>query len=454
MKPTALSALAHACDGLLIGADREVAAVTIDSRAVPAAALFIALRGERVDGHDFAAAALAAGAVALLVERRLPLEAPQLLVTDAVAALARIAAALRAGRDTVVLALTGSNGKTSVKTLAAAMLAKVAPTYANPGNRNNEIGMPLALIEQPEDVRFAVYEMGAGQPGDIDHLAAIARPRISLVNNIGPAHLERMGSLAGIARTKGAIHARLPADGTAVINADDAFAMWFEANLPPCRMLRFGIDSSADVRAAEWRPEADGSRFRLLTPAGAAIVRLPLPGRHNLLNALAAGSLALAAGVPLDAIVAALQEAAPVAGRLQAHRLPGGAELIDDSYNANPESVAAAIGVLAHRGGRGWLVLGDMRELGADAARLHAEVGERARLAGLDGLWTVGALAAEASRAFGAGARHFDRQSELIEALRGALAADVHCLVKGSRGSRMDRVVDALLGRGEASHAA
>jgi UDP-N-acetylmuramoyl-tripeptide--D-alanyl-D-alanine ligase len=454
MKPLRLSRLAAWCGGRLTGDDVEVTALTIDSRSAAPGSLFVALRGERVDGHDFAEAAAACGAAALLVERTLPQSTPQLVVDDAIAALARIATGLRDGRDTTILALTGSNGKTSVKTLTAAMLSRVAPTYANPGNRNNEIGMPLALIDQPEDARFAIYEMGAGQPGDIDHLAAIARPQVTLVNNIGPAHLERMGSLIGIAETKGAIHARLPADGTAVINADDAFAPWFEAKLPPCRVLRFGIEASADVRAVDWRPEADGSRFRLVTLQGESVLRLPLPGRHNLLNALAASSLALAAGAPLAAIVDGLQGATAVAGRLQTQRLPDGAEIIDDSYNANPGSVAAGITVLAARPGRRWLVLGDMRELGAEAAQLHAEVGEQARAAGLDGLWTVGEHAGQASRAFGEGARHFERQADLIDALRSAMSADVHCLVKGSRGSRMDRVVDALLGRGEASHAA
>jgi UDP-N-acetylmuramoyl-tripeptide--D-alanyl-D-alanine ligase len=454
MKPLRLSRLAAWCGGRLTGHDVEVTALTIDSRSAAPGSLFVALRGERVDGHDFAEAAAACGAAALLVERTLPQATPQLVVDDAIAALARIATGLRDGRDTTILALTGSNGKTSVKTLTAAMLSRVAPTYANPGNRNNEIGMPLALIDQPEDARFAIYEMGAGQPGDIDHLAAIARPQVTLVNNIGPAHLERMGSLIGIAETKGAIHARLPADGTAVINADDAFAPWFEAKLPPCRVLRFGIEASADVRAVDWRPEADGSRFRLVTLQGESVLRLPLPGRHNLLNALAASSLALAAGAPLAAIVDGLQGATAVAGRLQTQRLPAGAEIIDDSYNANPGSVAAGITVLAARPGRRWLVLGDMRELGAEAAQLHAEVGEQARAAGLDGLWTVGEHAGQASRAFGEGARHFERQADLIDALRSAMSADVHCLVKGSRGSRMDRVVDALLGRGEASHAA
>lgn len=457
MKSVSLSEVLRWCDGRLAGAGGRsdtvtVESVVIDSRQVGPGALFCALRGDRVDGHDFVPQAVAAGAVAVLVERALDTTVPQLLVADVVHAIGLIAAGLGHQRGTTVLALTGSNGKTSVKTLLASILERVAPTYANPGNRNNEIGMPLALIEQPEHARFAVYEMGAGQPGDIGYLAGIARPRIALVNNIGPAHLERMGSLLGIAETKGAIYQALPDDGIAVINADDAFGEWFAARTAGRRVLRFGIDASADVLARGWQPHATGSRFRLSTPEGEVDVDMPLPGRHNLSNALAASTMALAAGVPLEAIVGAIESATGVAGRLQIERLPGGAELIDDSYNANPQSVAAAIAVLAARPGRKWLVLGDMRELGFEAARLHAEAGSRAREAGIDELWTVGDLAAEAAAAFGPGAHHFNQQPDLIDALRGGIGADVHCLVKGSRGSRMDRVVAALKGQ-EASHA-
>lgn len=457
MRPLPLSEIAACCGARLHGVDRVVERVVTDSREAGTGVLFAALRGERVDGHDFVDRAAAAGAAAALVERPLALDLPQLVVGDVLQAIGRIAATLRNGRDTTVLALTGSNGKTSVKTLVASMLERVGDSYASPGNRNNELGMPLALIDQPEQARFAVYEMGAGQPGDIAYLAGLARPHVALVNNIGPAHLERMGSLLGIAETKGAIYDGLVEDGVAVINADDAFGEWFAVRNAGRRLLRFGIDASADICARDWQPQAERQHFRLRTPAGEADVMLPLPGRHNLSNALAAASMALAAGVPLDAVVAALHEASAVAGRLQTQRLASGAELIDDSYNANPQSARAAIDVLAARGGRGWLVLGDMRELGPEGARLHAEVGERAREVGLDMLWTVGSLAAEASRAFGSGARHFDQQPALIAALQAALdqqaGADLHCLVKGSRGSRMDRVVAALAG-GESDHAA
>ncbi len=450
MKPLSLSRIAVWTDAVLCGEDRAVAALATDSRAVRPGALFAALRGERVDGHDFAAQAAADGAAALLVQREVAVALPQLVVADVLAAIGRIAAGLRRERPTTVLALTGSNGKTSVKTLLASMLGASGSTYANPGNRNNELGMPLALIEQPEDARFGIYEMGAGQPGDIAYLAAIAQPHVALVNNIGPAHLERMGSLLGIAETKGAIYDALATDGTAVINADDAFGEWFGARNAGRRIVRFGIDATADVTARDWRPGPEGNLFRLCTPGGDAPVALPLAGRHNLSNALAAASMAWAAGASLPQIAAALETATGVAGRLQSDRLPSGAELIDDSYNANPQSTAAAIAVLAGRRGQRILVLGDMRELGPEAARLHAQAGDRAREAGIDALWTVGELAAHASRAFGAAGRHFASQAELIDALRAQLGADTHCLVKGSRGSRMDRIVDAL----RADHAA
>src|SRR5690606_12070997 len=355
-----------------------------------------------------------------------------------------------------------------------------ATAYANPGNRNNEIGLPLAVIDQPEDARYAIYEMGAGQPGDIAYLTDVVAPHAALVNNVAAAHLERMGSLLGVAETKGAIYAALRAGGTAVINADDAFAPWFEdlvarshagttatgpASDVAVRILRFGIDASAEVYPDKLHCGAEGSRFTLVAPQGRTDIALPLPGRHNVANALAAAALALSVGATLADVAEGLAAAPPVAGRLVRHLLPNGALLVDDSYNANPGSVAAAIATLAALKAEGrvpWLVLGDMRELGPDAERLHAEAGERARASGIDHLFTVGPLSAAASRAFGADAQHFASQDALAGALRAALlsagGAGVACLVKGSRGSAMDRIVAALLPAatptGGASHAA
>ncbi len=447
MRPVSIEQLASWAGARVHGAlNTRVATVSIDSRALGADALFVALAGERVDGHDFVAQAAAAGAVAALVEREIAgVAIPQLRVDSTVLALGRIAAGLRAGRRSTVLALTGSNGKTTVKSLLASILAQVAPTYASAGNRNNEIGMPLALIDEPADCRFAIYELGAGQPGDIAHLAAIAAPQVALVNNIGPAHLERMGSLLGIAETKAAIYDALPADGTAVINADDVFGPWFAQRVGRRPVLRFGLEADADVRALEIRCSAAGSRFRLLANAAEIDVELPLPGRHNLRNALAAAAMAVAVGAPLERVADGLARAEAVAGRQTRLNLGNGAELIDDSYNANPASVAAAIASLAQAGGEAWLVLGDMLELGPQAAELHAEVGRQARAAGLGGLFTVGALAAHAARSFGSGAAHFEQQSALIAELQTRLKPGVVCLVKGSRGSQMEQVVAALV---------
>jgi UDP-N-acetylmuramoyl-tripeptide--D-alanyl-D-alanine ligase len=445
MRPVRLSVIASWCEGRHIGGDVEIHAVGTDTRALAPGVLFVALRGENFDAHDFVAEAEAKGATALLLHRDLDSDLPRVLCADTEEALGEIAAGMQKERSAVVVALTGSNGKTSVKALLQGILARAGRTYFNPGNRNNEIGLPLAVLDAPEDAEFAIYEMGAGKPGDIAYLASIVPPQVALVNNIAPAHLERMGSLLGVAETKGAIYEALPDDGVAVINADDAFAAYFATIAGGRRKLRFGIDNDADVRG-ERIMQADGaSSFTLHTPAGSAEILLPLPGRHNVLNALAASALALAAGAPFAAIVEGLRHAEPVQGRQIAHRLANGAVLIDDSYNANPGSVTAAIATLVQASGTSWLVLGDMKELGEGAAQLHAEIGLRAKQAGLDRLWTIGELSREASACFGAGARHFVDQETLIAALRSELHAGARCLIKGSRSSAMDRVVAALL---------
>ena len=471
MRALRLSQVAAMAGGRLHGEDVLVDALATDTRALPAAgnALFIALKGERFDGHDHVAAAAQAGVVAALVSRQLDVAAgdgllPQVVVADTERALAAFAAAMQRERTAKVIAITGSNGKTSVKTLLLAILQRVGSTYANPGNRNNEIGLPLAVLDAPDDAQFAIYEMGAGKPGDIAYLTAIARPDVALVNNIAPAHLERMGSLLGVAETKGAIYDAMTTNGVAAINADDAFAPFFAEKSHGRRLIRFGLDATADVTARDVEAGADASRFILVTPQGEVEVALAMPGRHNVLNALAAASLALGAGAGLEAIRAGLEASHAVAGRMVSHRLGNGAMLIDDSYNANPGSLHAAIETLAvasaTAGDQAWLVLGDMRELGADAEALHFEAGRRAKNAGVARLYTLGPLSAHATAAFGDGARHFESHAALVDALRADLAQSgakpgVRVLVKGSRGSAMDRIVAALLPPGEGTpHAA
>lgn len=449
MKPLLLSEIARMTGGRLHGDDARVDALATDTRAMPGAAapLFVALAGERFDGHDHVAAAAQAGAVAALVSRRLDTAIPQLVVADTRRALADLARAVQSGRTgTKVVAITGSNGKTSVKTLAEAVLSQAGKTHATPGNRNNEIGLPLAVLDAPDDADFAIYEMGTGAPGDIAYLTSVAPPDIALVNNVAPAHLERMGSLLEIANTKAAVYDDLRDGGVAVVNADDAFAPYFARRAHGRRLLRFGIESSADVVARDIRTDGEGMRFVLSTPDGDAPVRLQFAGRHNVRNALAAASIAVGAGVALEAIVAGLQAARPVEGRQLRHVLANGAVLVDDSYNANPGSLAAAIDTLAGSGAEAWLVLGDMRELGEDEIALHAHVGAQAKSAGIARLYALGTLSAHAADAFGEGARRFDSHDALSDALHVDLHQGVRVLVKGSRGSAMDRVVRALLG--------
>jgi UDP-N-acetylmuramoyl-tripeptide--D-alanyl-D-alanine ligase len=453
-----LSDVARWTGGRLHGADAAVSSVSTDTRSLGPGALFVALKGERHDAHDFAAAARERGAAALLTMRQLDVDLPQVIVADSLAALGDLAAAVRAQSRARVIGITGSNGKTTVKTLLASILAGHGRTHVNAGNFNNEIGLPLTLLAMPADSEYAVLEMGAGKPGDIAYLARIAQPDVALVNNVAAAHLERMGSLQGVAQTKGAIYRALPADGVAVINADDAFAEYFAVLAAPRRVIRYGLLRRAEVSAAfEADTPVDG-RFRLLTPAGNLEVALPLPGRHNVMNALAAAAAASALGVPLTTIKAGLETAPNVAGRLLRREHASGAVVVDDSYNANPGSFAAAIATLAGEPGQRLLVMGDMAELGADAERLHAETGALARRAGIQRLLAVGRLSRAAVDAFGQGATHYPDQPALIEALRSELRAGVTALVKGSRSSAMDRVVHALVdganGDGGTRHAA
>lgn len=464
MTPMLLSRIAQAVNGRLVGADLTVDAWATDTRRLDAdaspASLFVALKGERFDGNDYVAQAAARGACAALVSRQADVSIPQIVVADTERALAMLAASVQRTRATKVLAVTGSNGKTSVKALTFAILeaavsAQGTPgrAYTTPGNRNNEIGLPLAVLDAPEDALYAIYEMGAGKPGDIAYLTDIVRPDVALVNNIAPAHIERMGSLLGIADTKAAIYDALPADGVAAINADDAFAPYFAERAHGHRLIRFALDANADVTARDVVLDAEGARFVLVAPQGEAPIALAMPGRHNVLNALAAASLALGAGIGLAVIATGLNAARPVAGRLNIHRLASGAMLIDDSYNANPGSLNAAIDTLATGGGERWLVLGDMRELGDDAASLHAEVGRRAKASGIARLYALGEFSASAADAFGDHGRGFESHAALAETLGADIAAHANAeklrvLIKGSRGSAMDRIVNALLANG------
>ncbi|AKS42730.1 UDP-N-acetylmuramoyl-tripeptide--D-alanyl-D-alanine ligase [Wenzhouxiangella marina] len=437
-----LSAATQACGGRMSGQDVAIRGLCLDSRKLQAGELFVALPGERVDGHAFVEAAARSGASAALVSRRLDVDLPQIEVADVAVALQSIAAAWRAALDVIVVGVTGSNGKTTVKEMIAAILSRVGPTLATRGNYNNELGVPVTLGRLEREHRFAVIEMGCGQAGDIRDLAALARPRVGVVTNAGPAHLERLGSLEGVARTKGELFESLPAEGVAVINADDRFFADWQARAAHCQRLSFGRSEAAQVRLLD----GPAGRLNLDTPVGRIETTLAVAGEHNRMNAAAAAAVALALDVPAAEIAAGLASINSLPGRLESHRSEAGWTLIDDTYNANPASLYAGLKVLSELPGEAWLVLGDMAELGPDSDKLHAEMGQSAADLGVRRLFTLGAHAAAASRAFGPGAEHFEGHEALASALADAIHADVVCLVKGSRSSAMERIVRAMIG--------
>ena len=442
-----LEEAARAVGGVASG-DARFSGVTTDSRRIDAGDLFVALAGERFDGHAYVADAIGHGAAAALVSRRIEAEPPipQVVADDSRLALGRLAAYWRRRFALPLAALTGSNGKTTVKEMIAAILAVHAGSrdvvLATEGNLNNDIGMPVTLLRLRGQHRYAVIEMGMNHEGEIDYLTRIAAPTVALVNNAQRAHVGILGSVEAIARAKGEIYAGLPASGIAVVNADDAFAGYWEKLNAGRRIVTFGFEGAAQVRAS-----ANGSQVRFFTPAGSIGVDLRVPGEHNVRNAMAACAVAFALDVPLAAIGEGLSGFDGVPGRLQKRVTPGGAVLIDDTYNANPESMKAALRVLAAQRSRKVFVMGDMGELGGGAGAMHAEVGEFARQNGIDALLALGDASREAVRAFGAGGVHFTGMEPLVAAARGEDRPGTSILVKGSRFMQMERVADALAAR-------
>jgi UDP-N-acetylmuramoyl-tripeptide--D-alanyl-D-alanine ligase len=448
-----LANAAAAMAGSLLGADVGFSGVSTDSRAVAGGALFFALRGERFDGHAFVVEAARRGAAAAVVER-LVADAmlPQVVVADTLAALGALAAWWRKRLPARIVAVAGSNGKTTTRTLVQAVLAQAGTTGGTRGNLNNEVGLPLSVLSLDVAMDYAVLEMGEGRPGDIAEIARIARPQVAVVTNVGPAHLERLGSLEGAARTLAGAYEELAEGGIGVVNADDAFAPFFRGVLGARARIEFGLAKDAAVRAVDL-DVGERCRFTLVTPAGSAAVDLPLPGRHNVMNALAAAACAHALGIGPGQVARALAGAHGVAGRLTRHDAPAGWTLVDDSYNANPASTMAGIASLVALGGHAWLALGDMKELGAREAELHAEVGRYAREQGVARLFAVGPLAAHAAAAFGANAQVYPDRESLAADLGAALVPGVRVLVKGSRSSGMDRVAALVLAAHGLAHA-
>ena len=450
--PLRLREAADSLDGEWSGADAAFTAVSTDTRQLPPGALFIALIGPNFDGHHFVAVARERGACAALVSRPVDDPLPQLRVADTHLALGRLAALWRSRFCRPLIALTGSNGKTTLKEMIAAILRVRGSTLATEGNLNNDIGAPLTLLRLNGEQAYAVIEMGANHPGEIAYLTGLARPDVAIINNAGPCHLEGFGDVAGVARSKGEIFQGLGPNGAAVINRDDPYADYWASLNPGRRIVDFGLDQPAAVSGQIL--DAATHHFRLMTEAGQVDIRLPLPGRHNIRNALAAAAAALAVGATLDEVRQGLENLRGVGGRMQ--RLQGrhGGAVIHDAYNANPASLAAALQTVGAEPGRKWLVLGDMWELGPAADALHAQSGQDARSAGFERLYALGEHSRAAVRAFGSGGNHF----ETVEMLSAALDHGIKTggepplvLVKGSRGMRMERVIAALAAPGEFS---
>ncbi len=441
-----LSEAALATQGQLIGPDVVFCCVGTDSRSIKKGQLFVALKGENFDAHEYAAQSLEQGASSVLVSKASNVS-PALVVKDTRLALGDLAAYWRSKFEIPVVAITGSNGKTTVKEMLAAILKVAAgndeSVLATQGNLNNDIGLPMTMLNLDKQHRYAVLEMGMNHTGELSYLTGLAKPSIALVNNAGTAHIGELGSLEAIANAKGEIFEGLVDGGTAVINADDVFAGLWKSLASNHHQVTFGLKAKADVTARYELHEAS-SAVELITPKGTANFSLPAPGVHNVSNALAAASAALALNVSLEKIATGLSQFAGVKCRLQVKQGFAGAKVIDDTYNANPMSMKAAIDVLKASAGERVFVMGDMAELGADAASMHAEIGAYAKTAGIEKFFALGALTKNAVIAFGENAAHFETLDTLVESLKSMMNAQATLLVKGSRSMRMERVVDAI----------
>lgn len=454
-----LKTIADITAGTVIADDPQAVSVTgvgIDTRTLQPDMLFAAFRGERVDGHEYLSAARAAGAAAALVERSIDGGLPQVVVADTETALQQLAAHWRQRFDLPVIGITGSNGKTTVKEMLAGILAAAGiRAMVTSGNRNNELGLPLMLLELAGHHQVAVLEMGAGQPGDIRLLAQLARPQMGVITHIGPAHLERLGSLAGVARAKSELFEQLPEDGLAIMPLQVLHASILRG-AAGCPVHTFG--ALEDMRAdnghdADVLWSEDDTGLHLHLPGQQLAVALQVPGIHNRNNAAAAAAAALALGASPAAIAEGLSSYRGYRGRLQRKAGLRGSIIIDDSYNANPASLIAALQVLAETDQRRerWLAMGDMGELGPQGPELHRNVGEQASVSGVQRLYATGELCREAVAGFGEGARHFNDKQALIDALRSEVHDKVSLLVKGSREARMEQVVNALTADSEQS---
>jgi UDP-N-acetylmuramoyl-tripeptide--D-alanyl-D-alanine ligase len=436
--------------GELIGDDVTVSSVSIDTRTIQPGALYIAIKGHTFDGNDFVDQAEQGGAAAALVHKGVTATLPHITVTDTRLALAELAGAWRQRMPASIVGVTGSNGKTTVKEMVAAILSANSDNVLyTQGNLNNDIGVPLTLLRLNEQHRYGVIEMGANHPGEIEYTSRYARAEVVIITNAGAAHIEGFGSIDGVARAKGEIIKTLDQDGVAVINRDDLYFDYWKSLAGNRKMLSFGLNDQADLTAKSIKTGIIDNRFvttfQLVSPEGSVDCVLQLAGRHNVVNALAAAAAARALGIEPDQIARGLRMLQPVTGRLQPLLSRKGNIVIDDTYNANSVSLKAAVDVLTGLNGESWLVLGAFGELGPESLKIHEEMGEMVKASGVTRLFAVGADARATVDSFGQGAAFFETQEQLITSLMQELKGEETILVKGSRRQRMEKVVAALV---------
>ena len=444
-----LSEIAKNVRGKLFGADLAIESVSLDTRTIKNGQLYIAIEGKNFDGNQFVGQAVQNGASAALVRTGITATVPYIAVEDTHLALAELAGTWRRKVPASVVGITGSNGKTTVKEMTAAVLATQGNVLFTEGNLNNDIGVPLTLLRLQESHRFAVIEMGANHPGEIEYTSTYAQSDVVILNNAGAAHLEGFGNLDGVAKAKGEIIATLKHNGVAILNKDDRYFDYWQRLAGDRKVLSFGLSEQADVSARGIRTEiANGgfaTRFELVTAQGSLPIHLQLAGHHNVLNALAASAAALALGLNLESIKQGLENMKPVKGRLQPVFTRQGNLVINDTYNANAASLKVGLDVLATCPGPHWLVLGAFGELGPDSAQIHKDMGQMARSKGVTRLWAVGDDTKNTVSEFGEGGQFFNTQAELLDAIRQALSGNETILVKGSRAQRMENIVAALV---------
>jgi UDP-N-acetylmuramoyl-tripeptide--D-alanyl-D-alanine ligase len=438
--------------GKLMGGSLSIDKVSIDTRTLQPGDLYLAIKGPNFDGNDFVAQAEAAGAAAVLLGREVNTELPKIVVKDTHVALAQLARAVRQKSALPLCAITGSNGKTTVKEMIAAILSVNTEVLSTQGNFNNDIGVPLTLLRLQQRHRYAVVEMGANHPGEIHYIGQLAQPDVAVITNVGEAHIEGFDDLAGVAKAKSELIQSLAEDGTVILNTDDEFFEFWQGIAAKQKVISFGLSDNADVSASEINSRIEGKQFitefTLRTADAAMAMQLSLAGKHNVMNALAAASACLAMGVELKQIQQGLGKVKPVAGRLEPMLGSKGNIIINDSYNANPSSLRVALDVLKLCAGEPWVILGEFGELGIGSKKIHTELGDLIKSRDVVRLLAVGSYAESTVSAFGKGASFYQTQSTLIEALLNEISGKEALLVKGSRAQHMERVTDALLEEG------